>query len=507
MLKVFNTLGNRIEPFEPLHPPRVGMYVCGVTVYNTVHVGHARCYVSFDLIRRYLTYRGYDVTTAQNFTDIDDKIIDRAQRENRDWRELTVFYTAEYFRMMDALGIRRADHYPRASEFIPRMLEIVETLVRKGHAYVTPSGDVYFEVATFPEYGALVAKSRLDSDTVSRVASSDEKRSHNDFALWKSAKPGEPSWDSPWGKGRPGWHIECSAMSGFYLGETFDIHGGGQDLIFPHHTNEIAQSQCFTGRPMARYWMHNGFINIDDEKMSKSLGNFITLEDALPRWGAAALRMFFLRTHYRSPQNFDADMLNESKAALGRLNEAVADAHVLLDNLPHSDCEPNKAGKKLAASMETAEGRFQEAMDDDFNSSAGLAVLFELAQDVFGYVKTGAVPKAPGVNTQLLADGVALLEKLLSVIGFYRGEVEYNHAALADALIAAGHDPLGADPLAFALARRYSLRNTRDFAAADVVRDTIMKTTGLPVKDWPFGSTASLQALVVEKITPLEEKR
>ncbi|GAB4163491.1 MAG: cysteine--tRNA ligase [Planctomycetota bacterium] len=498
-MRVFNTLGNSLQEFVPVNPPKVGMYVCGVTVYDTVHVGHARCYVSFDLIRRYLEYRGYEVIHTQNFTDIDDKIINRSRTEQRDWRELTATYIREYFRYMDQLGVKRAHNYPKASETVDQMITIIQGLLDKGHAYIATNGDVYFSVQTFPGYGALVSSARLEQETVSRVAESDVKRSPNDFALWKAAKPGEPFWPSPWGNGRPGWHIECSAMTLQQYKGTFDIHGGGLDLIFPHHTNEIAQTECYTGHKTANYWLHNGFIKVDNDKMSKSLGNFITLQDAIDRHGAAALRMFFVKTHYRSPLNFDLELIDDSKGSIDRLVDAIGDAEAVMAYLGERNEELNKSGRKLSNALAELEQKFVAAMDDDFNSPAGLAVIFEFAQALFAYVRSVAAPNAAGANTSLLAQSVSLLRKLLLVLGFKTEERTYDADRLANALIQAGFavSP-GVDPLEQAVELRNLLRREKNYTSADRVRDIVSETTGLTVKDWPFGSVCSRLSLIVD---------
>ncbi len=499
MLKVFNTLGNPIQEFNPVHSGKVRMYVCGVTVYDTVHVGHARSYVNFDMIRRYLEYAGYSVEFVQNFTDIDDKIINRANDENRDWRELTSFYIGEYFRLMDKLGIKRASHYPKASEAVEAMIAMTAGLVEKGHAYVASNGDVYFSVASFAGYGALVSTARLQQEVVSRIGDSDLKRDPQDFALWKAAKPGEPSWDSPWGPGRPGWHIECSAMSLERFGGTFDIHGGGLDLIFPHHTNEIAQTEALTGKRMANYWLHNGFIKVGSEKMSKSLGNFITLEEAITRHGAAALRMAFVRAHYRSQFSLDIDVIDDAKAALDRLAEALGDADTLLAAMQNRSEELNKAGQKLRVRIDNARSAFRAAMDDDFNSSGAVAVLFELAQDMFAYFRSVAPSNAKGANTALIAESRELLLELLAVLGFRAQRMQLDVTAMRNAL---AHEGIAVetctDPLALAVELRNLHRSQKDFAAADRVRDAVKAATGLNMKDWPFGSSVSAIEIVTD---------
>lgn len=304
MIKAYNTQKRQKEELIPAEPNKVKMYVCGPTTYNFIHLGNARPLVVFDVVRRYLAYRGYEVTYVQNFTDVDDKIINRAREEGDEPLTLAARYIQEYFKDADALGVMRADLHPRVSEHIPEIIEMVETLIRKNHAYVV-DGDVYFRVSSFDQYGKLSGRSLEDMLSGARVEIDERKESPVDFALWKKAKPGEPSWESPWGPGRPGWHIECSAMSMKYLGATFDIHGGGADLVFPHHENELAQSEAYSGQPFARYWLHNGFITVNKEKMSKSLGNFFIVRDILDQYPAPVVRFYLLATHYRSPLDFD----------------------------------------------------------------------------------------------------------------------------------------------------------------------------------------------------------
>ncbi|UCG37870.1 MAG: cysteine--tRNA ligase, partial [bacterium] len=310
-LRVYNTLSGKKEEFQPIDPPRVGLYACGVTVYDFCHIGHARAAVAFDVIARYLRYAGYDVTYVRNYTDIDDKIIHRSAEQGVPWKELAETFIEAHDTDMAALGVRRADVEPRATEYIEEIIGIVQTLVEKGYGYVV-EGDVYFEVERFAGYGKLSKRDLDQMQAGARVDVDERKRNPLDFALWKSSKPGEPSWDSPWGKGRPGWHIECSAMSAAILGQPLDIHGGGKDLIFPHHENEIAQSEAAAGREFVRYWMHNGFVNIDSEKMSKSLGNFFTIREVLEKYRPEVVRLFLLSTHYRSPLDFSDRALEEA---------------------------------------------------------------------------------------------------------------------------------------------------------------------------------------------------
>ncbi len=363
-MKIYNTLSGRKEEFIPTGDT-VKMYVCGVTPYSECHIGHAMSYILFDVIRRYLEYRGYKVKYVQNFTDIDDKLIARSNQTGTTVKELAEGFIAEYFKDMDALNVRRVDVYPRATGEIPKIIEVISGLVDKGHAYAS-GGDVYFRVNSFPEYGKLSHR-KLD-DMISEQAECVEKKDPMDFTLWKGAKPGEPQWDSPWGPGRPGWHIECSAMSLKYLGETLDIHGGGQDLIFPHHENEIAQSEAFSGvKPFVKYWMHNGLLQLGEEKMSKSLGNLITVKEALEQYTPDAIRLFILSSHYRSPLTCSDEGWESAERGSERLRAAA-----------------RREGGTKPSELDIAfyRQRFIDAMDDDFNTAQGLAVLFDLARDI-----------------------------------------------------------------------------------------------------------------------------
>ena len=379
-MRVLNTLSGRKEEFVPEGDP-IKMYVCGVTPYSECHIGHAMSYIVFDVIRRYLEFRGYRVKFVQNFTDIDDKIIARSNQLGVSARELAEGFIAQYFVDMDTLNVKRADIYPRATEEVPKIIEVVEGLIEKGHAYQAGS-DVYFRVASFPQYGKLSGrhgswqKCYIDAgDSEERRADEegekpqDGKESLLDFTLWKGAKPGEPSWESPWGLGRPGWHIECSAMCLKYLGETADIHGGGLDLVFPHHENEIAQSEAFSGSaPFVKYWLHNGLVQLGEEKMSKSLGNLITVKEALERWSADALRLFVLSSHYRSPITYSEEGLEAAEKGVERLCLAV-----------HRE-SPDSSG--MAVEVAPYHERFMESMDDDFNTAQAIAALFDLAREI-----------------------------------------------------------------------------------------------------------------------------
>ncbi len=367
-MKVYNTLSGQKEEFLP-QGSEVKMYVCGVTPYSDSHIGHAMSYVIFDVIRRYLQFRGYKVKYVQNVTDIDDKIIERAGRLGVSTNELAVKYTSSHFEDMDALNIGRADIYPKATEEIPKIIEIIEGLVDKGYAYPA-GGSVYFRVRNVPDYGKLSHRNLESMMATESAVGSEDKESPLDFVLWKAAKPGEPSWASPWGQGRPGWHIECSAMSLKYLGNTLDIHGGGQDLVFPHHENEIAQSESFTGiKPFVKHWLHNGLVRIGEEKMSKSLGNLVTIKEALGRYSADAIRIFILSSHYRGPLTYSEEALEAAERGAERLRQAV---------------RGRLGEKKPTGEMmtETYQKQFIEAMDDDFNTAQAVAVIFDLAHDI-----------------------------------------------------------------------------------------------------------------------------
>ena len=444
MLQVYNTLSRSKEQFVPREPGKVKMYVCGVTVYDYCHLGHARAYIVFDMIRRYLEYRQFQVTYVQNFTDIDDKIIRRAQEMKIPFAEVTEKFIAEYYKDFDALGIKRADMYPKATEHIGDIIAIIESLITQGKAYVA-QGDVYYDVLTFPEYGKLSGRKPDDNEAGARVAVGDIKHNPLDFALWKSAKPGEPDWDSPWGKGRPGWHVECSAMSMKHLGETFDIHGGGQDLVFPHHENEIAQSEGATGKPYVKYWLHNGFVNIDNEKMSKSLGNFFTIRDVLKRFDPEILRFFVLSTHYRSPINYSEDQLSEAKKSLDKLYFAI-----------HEQYE----GKIDSENLQNYLDEFTKFMDDDFNSAGAIGVLHTLATYT---------------NREKSAAGASLLKKLGAILGILQADKKTESLDVEITAL---------------IEQRVQAKKNKDFATADKIRNDLL-ARGIALKDTPQGTTWS----------------
>ena len=373
---VFNTLSRKKEPLVPVHEGKVGIYACGPTVYNFFHIGNARPFVIFDTLRRFLVHLGYDVKFVQNFTDIDDKMIRRANEENTTVEAIADKYIEEYFKDAAALGVKPADVHPRATKHIGEIIGLIKKLEAKGLAYAVDNGDVYFDTQAYrSNYGKLIGQDLDDLESGARIEVGDIKRHPMDFALWKGQKPGEPAWKSPWGMGRPGWHIECSAMSMKYLGETFDIHCGGVDLIFPHHENEIAQSEGATGKPFAKYWMHNGHINVDNKKMSKSAGNFFTVRDIAKEFSPEVVRMFMLSAHYRSPINFSRDLILQAKSALDRLYTARDNAAFALEHAPER--EMNDAEKAFVERAKEAMDRFDDAMCDDLNTSGALGVLFE----------------------------------------------------------------------------------------------------------------------------------
>jgi cysteinyl-tRNA synthetase len=380
-MRIYNTLTGRKEEFVPLIPEKVKMYACGVTVYDHCHIGHARSAVVFDVISRYLKYKGFDVKYVRNFTDIDDKIINRAKQENIAWDAVAKKYTDEYYKDMDRLGVGRADVEPKATEHMKEIIDIVKGLIDKGYAYEV-NGNVYFAVEKFSEYGRLSRRDKEEMMAGARVEIDERKKNPLDFALWKKSKKGEPSWESPWGYGRPGWHIECTAMSIKHLGESFDIHGGGADLLFPHHENEIAQSETFTGKPFARYWVHNGFITIDKEKMSKSLGNFFTIKEVLDKFDPEVVRFFLLSTHYRSPIEFSDEQLHESESSIDRYYSTIVRINDFLLKNPEAKEGFSNAGKIFEGLMLSFKEKLEEALDDDFNTALALGHIFELIREV-----------------------------------------------------------------------------------------------------------------------------
>ena len=460
-MKLYNTLTRQKEEFVPLEGNNVKMYACGPTVYNYFHIGNARCFVVFDMLRRYLEYRGYNVRFVQNFTDVDDKMIKRANEEGTTVAEVAEKYIGEYFVDAKGLGVVPATVHPRATENIDEIISIISTLIEKGHAYES-NGDVYFRTLSDKGYGKLSHMPIDELEKGARIDVSDEKEDALDFALWKAAKPGEPKWQSPWGEGRPGWHIECSAMVLRYLGETIDIHCGGQDLTFPHHENEIAQSECCTGKPFARFWLHNGYINVNNTKMSKSLGNFFTVRDVAEKYGYPAIRFFILSAHYRSPINFSAEIIEQSKNAL----ERIMNCRENLEFYKKSAAAGEPSSEQLA-SLDAYKAAFIEAMDDDFNTADGIAAIFELVRAANELIASnaplGAVERAS-----------ELLDELCGLMGFVEAKSGDDEAFIAE--------------VEAAIARRAAAKKARDFATADRIRDEL-KARGIELTDTPQGTT------------------
>jgi cysteinyl-tRNA synthetase len=457
MLTIYNTLSRQKEIFTPIAAPKVNMYVCGMTVYDYCHIGHARMVVVFDMVARWLRASGYELTYIRNITDIDDKIIQRAAENHETIQAVTDRFIAAMHEDFDALGARRPDAEPRATQFIGKMQEIITELIVKGMAYTAPNGDVYYAVRQFLGYGKLSGKSLEDLRAGERVEIDQYKRDPLDFVLWKAAKPGEPSWNSPWGEGRPGWHIECSAMSESYLGQYFDIHGGGQDLQFPHHENEIAQSEGAHGHDFVKYWLHNGFVRVDNEKMSKSLGNFFTIRDVLKRYVPEVVRFFILRAHYRSQLNYSDANLDDAKNSLTKLYLTLQNA-----DINHSD--------KVAMDWHNAYAkRFKAAMDDDFNTVEAIAVLFELAHEIN---KT---------HSALLA---TLLYALGGVLGILQDIPEHFLKGAIKREDEQDYTPAQIEAL---IAARDTARANKDFIRADEVRDTLI-AAGVILEDTAQGT-------------------
>ena len=413
-MQIYNSLTRKKEEFKPIHEGKAGIYACGPTVYNYFHIGNARPFITFDVLRRQLEREGYQVTFVQNFTDIDDKMIRRANEEGITVRELADRFIAEYYVDAKALGIRPATVHPKATEHIAEIIQLITRLIDNGHAYATPSGDVYYRVSAFPGYGKLSGQNMEDRETGAseRLNVETDKESPEDFALWKAQKPGEPAWDSPWGKGRPGWHIECSAMSMKYLGETFDIHCGGKDLLFPHHENEIAQSEGATGKKYVTYWLHNGFINVDNQKMSKSLNNFFTVRDIAKEYDLEAVRLFMLSAHYRSPINFSREQIEAANASLNRLYTARNSLRFQIEN--GEDRPLNAEEEAFVERLKSYEKRFDDAMDDDMNTADALGAIFELVKDANVTVREGVSRKAAKAaldSLEAICDVLGLLSK------------------------------------------------------------------------------------------------
>ena len=459
-MKIYNTLTRQKEELRTIEDGVVKIYACGPTVYNLIHIGNARPLCVFDVLRRYLEWRGWDVRYVQNFTDIDDKIIRRANEEGVPYNVISERYIAEFWKDAEGLNVRRATVHPRATENIDEIEAIISRLIEKGFAYAAENGDVYFRTNHFSQYGKLSHQPLEDLESGARIEVSDLKEDAMDFALWKAAKPGEPSWPSPWSDGRPGWHIECSAMARRYLGETIDIHGGGQDLIFPHHENEIAQSECCNGVPFAHYWMHNGYIKVDNKKMSKSLGNFFTVRDVAEKYGYEPIRFFLISSSYRSPINYNAEIIEQGIAALDRLYNCRDNLEFALKNAP-AEAPSDESG--AFASFEQRKQQFIEAMEDDLNTADAIAAVFELARDI-----NIAVAGTP--SRALCEKASEIFGQLCDVLGL---------------LYSRGQEVLDAD-IESMIAARTEARRQKNWAESDRIRDEL-KAMGIVLEDTPQG--------------------
>ena len=460
-MKIYNTLTRQKETFIPLEENKIKMYVCGPTVYNFFHIGNARPFMIFDAFRNYMEYRGYEVTYVQNFTDVDDKIIKRANEEGISPIEVAEKYIAEYFKDADALGIKRATVHPRVTENIENIITFIEDLISKGFAYEL-NGDVYFNSQAYKEYGKLSKQNLEELNLGARIDVNDEKKHPIDFALWKAKKEGEIGWQSPWGEGRPGWHIECSVMSARYLGDTIDIHAGGQDLIFPHHENEIAQSEARSGKQFARYWMHNGYINVDNQKMSKSLGNFFTVRDILSEFSGQVIRFFLLSAHYRNPVNFSKELILQAKAGMERLANSK---ERLVFTISHAKGQMNESELELVSALENHRDRFIEAMDDDINTADAISIIFELAR----FSNTNVTENS---SLEWAEKNLSLFNELTGVLNIIKAEdADSNDNEQIEKLIK----------------DRVEAKKNKDFALADAIRDEL-KSMGIEIEDTRQGT-------------------
>ena len=461
-MKVFNTLNRKKEEFVPVEKGVVRMYSCGPTVYNYFHIGNARPFIIFDTLRRYLEYSGYKVYFVQNFTDIDDKMINKANEMGITVKELADQYIEEYFKDADGLGIKRATWHPRATDNIDAIIEIVKTLEEKGFAY-NVDGDVYFAAKKFNEYGKLSHQPLEDLESGARININEAKNDPMDFALWKKQKPGEPAWESPWGLGRPGWHIECSAMANKFLAKTIDIHSGGQDLIFPHHENEIAQSECAHGVTFSNYWMHNGYINIDNKKMSKSLGNFFTVREIAEEFDYEVIRFFMLSAHYRSPINFSKTLMESAKSSLDRIYNCLKDMKFAAENA-ESRAEYNDAEKAFVTVIEDLKKKYIDAMDDDLNTADAISVIFEMVSEANKAVAAG------GFSKEVITLAADTIRELGGVLG----------------LLAEKDEDTISDEIQSLIDERAAARSAKDWAKSDEIRDKL-REMGIIVKDTPQG--------------------
>ena len=460
MIKVYNTLNKKKEEFIPLTPGEVKMYVCGPTVYNFFHIGNGRTFIVFDTIRRYFEYRGFKVDFVQNFTDIDDKMIKKANEEGTTVKKIGDTYMKEYYQDADALNIERATVNPRATEFIGEIIKFVKGLVDKGYAYEV-DGDVYFSTKKFEGYGKLSGQNIEDLQSGARISVDERKKDPMDFAIWKAQKPGEPAWNSPWGMGRPGWHIECSCMAKKLLGETIDIHAGGSDLKFPHHENEIAQSEALTGEPFARYWLHSAFVNVNNEKMSKSLNNFFTAREILERYDADVIRFLMLSAHYRQQLNFSEDLLESAKASVERIYNAIGNLENLIDEVSRE--EMNEEEKAYLESLNKYKEKYIEKMDDDFNTADAITAIFDLIKDTNTNITIDS-------SKELAQKALELIRELGAPLGMFQKSTKGNLEEEIEALIA----------------KRQQARKDRDFTLADKIRDEL-KDRGIVLEDTPQG--------------------
>ena len=457
-MKIFNTLTRTKEELKTVEEGKVKIYACGPTVYNFIHIGNARPLCVFDVLRRFLEYIGYDVRFVQNFTDIDDKIIKRANEENLTYKQVSEKYIEEYWKDVKGMNVREATVHPKATENIDEIIDIVSTLIDKGYAYAV-DGDVYFSPSKFSEYGKLSHQPLEDLEAGARIMVGEVKKEPMDFALWKSAKPGEPYWESPWGHGRPGWHIECSAMVRSFLGNTIDIHCGGQDLIFPHHENEIAQSECCNGVPFANYWMHNGYINVDNVKMSKSLGNFFTVRDVAEKYGYEPIRFLMISSHYRSPINYSTDIIEQCKASLARLYTCRDSLDFALENAAEGEADSD-----ILAMFDKRRQQFIEAMSDDLNTADAIAALFELVRDINSNVI------AANANKGTVEAAIKVFDELADVLGLVYNRKKEDLDSEIEALIE----------------QRTQARKDRNWAEADRIRDEL-KAKGIVLEDTAQG--------------------
>jgi cysteinyl-tRNA synthetase len=463
MIKIYNTLTKQKEELIPLNPPNIKMYMCGPTVYDYFHIGNARSFIMSDIVRRYLEYKGNNVSFVMNLTDVDDKIIKKSIEENKSAKEVSEFYIREFFKDIEKLKIKKATHYPKATEFMNEMIKMIKKLEQKGIAY-NKDGNVFYDVSKFSEYGKLSGKNIDELEAGSRVEINEEKKHPLDFALWKKAKEGEPYWNSPWGKGRPGWHIECSAMSCNLLGESFDIHAGGHDLIFPHHENEIAQSEAANDKPFVKYWLHFGFLNINEEKMSKSLGNFFTARDILKQYSAEAIRLFFAQAHYRGPLNFSEDLVKAAEKGIEKIQNSY-------DRINEELKKKNFSKKDVDFNFNQWYEKFEQAMDDDFNTSSAVAVIFDFSREINKAIDDD------NINEQFLVNAKNFFDKVAEgVFGFLKSDLDYSSTSLEEELIE------------ILIKIRNDAKQEKNYALSDKIRDEL-NNIGIILQDSKSGTT------------------